>query len=80
MQRVALILLAVLSLPPALLAQSPPPTFTKDVAAILQKNCQTYHRPGEGGPFPLLTYEQVRPMATSIKRVAQQKTMPPWSL
>src|ERR1700744_2428482 len=55
-----------------------PPTFTKDVAPILQKNCQTCHRPGEGGPFPLLTYDQVKPMAPSIKRGVSQKVMPPW--
>jgi mono/diheme cytochrome c family protein len=55
-----------------------PPTFTKDVAPILQKNCQTCHRPGEGGPFPLIAYDQVKPMATSIKRVVSQKIMPPW--
>jgi hypothetical protein len=54
------------------------PTFTKDVAPILQKNCQTCHRAGEAAPFPLLTYEEVRPWATSIKRVVQQKIMPPW--
>jgi mono/diheme cytochrome c family protein len=60
------------SAPPA------PPTFTKDVAPILQKNCQACHRPGEGGPFPLITYDQVRPMAPSIKRVVSQKIMPPW--
>jgi hypothetical protein len=54
------------------------PTFTKDVAPILQKNCQTCHRAGEAAPFPLLTYEQVRPWASSIKLVVQQKMMPPW--
>jgi hypothetical protein len=54
------------------------PTFTKDVAPILQKNCQTCHRAGEAAPFPLLTYEQVRPWASSIKLVVQQKIMPPW--
>ena len=38
--------------PPAQSSAPPtPPTFTKDVAPILQKNCQTCHRPGEGGPF-----------------------------
>ncbi len=63
---------------PAQMAPGPPPNFSKDVAPILQRNCQTCHRPGEGGPFPLLTYDQVRPMAPSIKRVVQQKIMPPW--
>jgi hypothetical protein len=53
-------------------------TFSKDVAAILQKNCQTCHRPGEAAPFPLLTYQQARPWAPSMKRVVQQKIMPPW--
>ena len=54
------------------------PTFTKDVAPILRKNCQTCHRAGEAAPFPLLTYEEVRPWASSIKLVVQQKIMPPW--
>jgi hypothetical protein len=54
------------------------PTFTKDVAPILQKNCQTCHRAGEAAPFPLLSYEQARPWASSIKLVVQQKIMPPW--
>ncbi len=53
-------------------------TFTKDVAPILQQHCQTCHRPGEAAPFPLLTYEQARPWATSMKRVVKQKVMPPW--
>ena len=54
------------------------PTYTKDVAPILQKKCQMCHRPGEAAPFSLLTYDEARPWATSIKRVVQQKIMPPW--
>jgi hypothetical protein len=54
------------------------PTFTKDVTPILQKRCQSCHRPGEAGPFPLLTYDDARMMAPSIKRVVQQRIMPPW--
>jgi hypothetical protein len=54
------------------------PTFTKDVAPILQKNCQTCHRPGEAGPFSMLTYEQTRPWAAAIKEAVQTKKMPPW--
>jgi hypothetical protein len=53
-------------------------TFSKDVAPILQAHCQTCHRPGEAAPFPLLTYEQARPWASSMKRVVSQKIMPPW--
>ncbi len=63
---------------PAQTTPALPPTFAKDVAPILQRNCQACHRPGEGGPFSLLSYDEVRPMAPSIKRVVQQKTMPPW--
>ncbi len=57
---------------------NPPPTFTKDVAPILQKHCQTCHRPGEAAPFSMLTYEQTRPWAPTIKLVVTQKIMPPW--
>src|SRR5438132_9591409 len=31
-------------------------TFYRDVLPILQDNCQTCHRPGEVGPFSLMTY------------------------
>jgi hypothetical protein len=54
------------------------PTFTKDVAPILQKHCQTCHRPGEAAPFSMLTYEDTRPWAATIKMVVTQKIMPPW--
>ena len=54
------------------------PTFTKDVAPLLQKNCQECHRPGEIGPFSLLTYEQARPWAAAIKQSLLTKKMPPW--
>jgi copper type II ascorbate-dependent monooxygenase-like protein len=55
-----------------------PPTFARDVAPILQKNCQVCHRPGEIGPMALLTYEQVRPWAKAIKSAVVTRTMPPW--
>ena len=42
-------------------------TFTKDVAPILQKSCQTCHRPGMMAPMSLLTYQDARPWARSIK-------------
>src|SRR5262245_30621233 len=43
------------------------PTFSKDVAPILYRNCVTCHRPGEMAPMSLLTYQQVRPFARSIR-------------
>ena len=49
------------------------PTFTKDVAPILYKNCSQCHRPNEVAPMPLMTYEQVRPWARSIKSKVLKK-------
>jgi len=53
-------------------------TFTKDVAPIVQQNCQSCHRPGEGTPFSLLTYEDARPWAKLMRQMVQQRQMPPW--
>jgi mono/diheme cytochrome c family protein len=54
------------------------PTFNKDVLPILQKNCQTCHRPGEIGPSSFLTYESTRPWARAIKNAVVSGVMPPW--
>ncbi len=59
-------------------ADRPQVTFTKDVAPILEKNCQSCHRPGEAAPFSLLTYEQARPWAKAMKEAVRLKKMPPW--
>jgi len=56
----------------------PAVTFHKDVLPILQKNCQSCHRPGQIGPMPLLTYQQARPWAHSIKSKVASRQMPPW--
>src|SRR5262245_5090298 len=54
------------------------PTFSKDVAPILYENCVVCHRPGEIAPMSLLTYEQARPYARSIRARVELGTMPPW--
>ncbi len=54
------------------------PTFSKDVAPILYKNCVTCHRPGEIGPMSLITYEDARPWAAAIKEKVASGAMPPW--
>jgi hypothetical protein len=54
------------------------PTFTKDVAPILYKNCTTCHRPGEIAPMSLLTYEDARPYAKDILDEVGEGHMPPW--
>jgi mono/diheme cytochrome c family protein len=53
-------------------------TFYKDVLPVLQKNCQSCHRPGQIGPFSMLTYKEVRPWAKAIKLAVASKKMPPW--
>jgi mono/diheme cytochrome c family protein len=53
-------------------------TFHKDVLPIVQKNCQSCHRPGQIGPFSLLSYKEARPWAKAIKTAVLAKQMPPW--
>src|SRR6188472_4528733 len=58
--------------------QNPNVTFNKEVLPILQKNCQTCHRPGEVAPMSFLTYDSTRPWAKAIKEAVVSKKMPPW--
>ena len=53
-------------------------TFTKDVLPILQRSCQACHRPGAIAPMSLISYQDVRPWARSIKRYVESREMPPW--
>src|SRR5712675_1075401 len=53
-------------------------TFNKDVLPILQRNCQTCHRPGNIAPMSLLTYETTRPWAKAMKAAVVSRKMPPW--
>src|SRR5690242_15215416 len=54
------------------------PVFSKDVAPVLYKNCASCHRPGEIAPMSLLSYEEVRPWAKSIREKVSLGQMPPW--
>src|SRR5437868_6637855 len=56
------------------------PTFTKDILPIVQKSCQECHRPGTMAPMSLLTYEEARPWARSIKEKVVTRYMPPWHI
>src|SRR5580692_7795284 len=57
-------------------------TFAKDIAPILQRSCQNCHRPDGVAPMSLVTYEDVRPWARSIKQRTgigpHAGVMPPW--
>lgn len=68
------VLLALLLLQEA----SRPPTFNRDVAPILWQNCAACHRPGEVGPFALLTYADVHKRAAQIVERVDAGAMPPW--
>ena len=74
------LLLAGLAVGVAALASesSAPVTFSKDVLPILQKNCQSCHRPGQVAPMSLLTYQDARPWAKAMKAAVTARKMPPW--
>jgi hypothetical protein len=54
------------------------PTYCRDIAPIVWKNCAGCHRPGEVGPFSLLTYRDVANRATFLTDVVESRRMPPW--
>jgi hypothetical protein len=54
------------------------PTYNKDIAPILYKNCAGCHRPGEVAPFSLLTYADTAKRAALIATVTKARVMPPW--
>jgi tetratricopeptide (TPR) repeat protein len=53
-------------------------TFNRDIASIIFRSCDRCHRPGESGPFSLLTYDDVRKHARQIEVVTRTRFMPPW--
>ena len=53
-------------------------TFTRDIASIIFRNCAVCHRPSGSGPFPLLTYGDVKRQARQIVAVTKSRFMPPW--
>ncbi len=55
-------------------------TFTRDVAPIIHRSCSGCHRPDEVAPMSLMTYEEVRPWARSIRNRVASREMPPWHL
>ena len=55
------------------------PTFTKDVAPILFKNCVKCHQTDElASKVPLTSYDTVRLRAELIKQTVMTREMPPW--
>jgi len=56
------------------------PTFARDIAPIFQKSCQSCHHTGTSAPMSLVSYDEVRPWARSIKQRVVNREMPPWHL
>lgn len=55
-----------------------PPTFNRDIAPILFRNCVTCHHPGPNGAFSLATFDDARPRAKAIAVATASRYMPPW--
>ena len=69
---------AVCLAPSSASAADGPVTFTKDVAPILYKSCVECHRPTMFAPMSLVSYDEARPYARSIKQRVVSRAMPPW--
>jgi mono/diheme cytochrome c family protein len=78
MKSALLVGLLALALSSTAAAADAPVTFTKDVAPILYRNCVECHRPTMFAPMSLMTYEDARPWARSVKQRVVARTMPPW--
>src|SRR5205807_4484759 len=72
------ILLMGRGLPLSAQSTAPTPTFSKDIAPIIYQHCASCHRAGEIAPMSLLSYDEVRPWAASIREKVAMETMPPW--
>jgi hypothetical protein len=53
-------------------------TYHRDVLPILQKHCQGCHRPGDVGPFALMTYKEAVNWSADIVHYTSNRDMPPW--
>jgi hypothetical protein len=53
-------------------------TFNEHIAPIIYQNCTTCHRSGEGAPFALEGYGDVKRRASMIALVTEERVMPPW--
>ena len=55
-------------------------TFSNQVVRIFQEKCQDCHRSGTVAPMSLVTFEESRPWARSIKERVVSQNMPPWHI
>jgi hypothetical protein len=53
-------------------------TFSEHIAPIIYRNCTSCHRPGEAGPFSLISYQDAASRGKLLKFVTSTRFMPPW--
>ena len=61
------------------LVEGLPDTVTfAEVAPIIRANCMGCHRTGQAGPFPLVSFHDVRRKAKTVRKMVVGRWMPPW--
>ncbi|WP_395094882.1 redoxin family protein [Armatimonas sp.] len=53
-------------------------SYAEHVAPILQEKCESCHRPGQVGPFPLQSYANAKRWSAMIGETVTNSRMPPW--
>src|SRR5882757_3768744 len=71
-------LIACLLCFPVLTALPQDVTYSRDIAPIIRAKCAPCHKPGQSGPFSLMTYEDVAKRTSFIRDVVGRGYMPPW--
>lgn len=54
------------------------PTYHRDIEPILQRACQSCHRPSGIAPFALTTHETARAVSGAMVEATESRRMPPW--
>ncbi|MFM7725502.1 MAG: hypothetical protein ACKO7B_02275, partial [Flavobacteriales bacterium] len=53
-------------------------TFNSVIAPLIHKQCSPCHHAGAGGPFDLITYDDIVRHAPTIRLTVKERIMPPW--
>ena len=53
-------------------------TYHGAAKSVIDARCATCHQPGDIGPFPLTTYDEVSAFAGAVRASIVSGTMPPW--
>ncbi|TNE47474.1 MAG: hypothetical protein EP343_20095 [Deltaproteobacteria bacterium] len=54
------------------------PTYHGHIKALMEKHCNSCHKTGGMGPFPLDSLERLMPMKSAVLSAVTDKRMPPW--